>query len=303
MYPKILPHADPYRYPHAEQFYDDRAMIRGFIESDYSKGMHIQEFWEINIVLYKEGMHYIGDRSLPVKRGDVFIIPPEIPHGYIGGKGFDVFHILFNNRFMQKYMADLQTLPSFFVLFTAEPMMRKSGADPLHLSLTDDQFAHIKTYLDEISRYSLPNPDANTVISNSYTMILIAKLCEIYAKNASEREDRGIPYDNAFMDVIAQIHERYYEKQTITQMAKAARLSRSAFIKKFEEIFRIPPAKFLMNRRIEAAGYMLLNSTLSVSEIAERTGFYDASHLTKAFSSHVGVSPNKYRSGSDGRTV
>lgn len=270
-------------------------MIRGFIEPDYTKGMHVQGFWEINIVLDKEGMHYIGDRSLPVKRGDVFIIPPEIPHGYIGMEGFDVFHILINNRFMQKYMADMQTLPSFFILFTAEPMMRESGADPLHLTLSDTQFARVKVYLDEISRYSMPNPGANSIICNSYTMILIAQLCEIYSENVQERDEREVPYDKAFMDVLAQIHERYYEKQTISQMAKAARLSRSAFIRKFEAICKMPPAKYLMKRRVEAAEYMLRNSTLSVSEIAEKTGFYDASHLTRTFAAYIGTAPNRYR--------
>lgn len=119
MYPGKLPQAETYRYRNEDQFYEDRAMIRGFVEPDYTKGMHIQEFWEINIVMGEDGRHYIGERSIPAKRGDVFIIPPEIPHGYVGKAGFDVFHVLINNRFMEKYMADLQTLPSFFVLFTA----------------------------------------------------------------------------------------------------------------------------------------------------------------------------------------
>lgn len=295
MYPEKLPQSEIYRYHNEDQFYEGRAMIRGFVEADYNKGMHIQEFWEINIVMGEEGRHYIGEHSMPVKRGDVFIIPPDMPHGYVGKPGFDVFHVLINNLFMEKYRADLQTLPSFFVLFTAEPIMRTSGAEPLHLTLSEEQFVRIEAFLREIERYSMPNAEANLIVCNSFTLILITKLCELYTENVRATQRIADPEDRAFMTALAQIHERYYEKISISQLAKTAQLSRSAFIRKFQEICRMPPAQYLVKRRIEAAEHMLLNSVLSVAEIAEKTGFYDASHLMKSFRTETGMTPSQYR--------
>lgn len=173
--------------------------------------------------------------------------------------------------------------------------MRTSGAEPLHLTLSEEQFVRIEAFLREIERYSMPNAEANLIVCNSFTLILITKLCELYTENVRATQRIADPEDRAFMTALAQIHERYYEKISISQLAKTAQLSRSAFIRKFQEICRMPPAQYLVKRRIEAAEHMLLNSVLSVAEIAEKTGFYDASHLMKSFRTETGMTPSQYR--------
>ena len=40
---------------------------------------------------------------------------------------------------------------------------------------------------------------------------------------------------------------------------------------------------------------MLKNSTASIMEIAEKTGFYDAAHLSKTFKKINGITPLEYR--------
>jgi transcriptional regulator GlxA family with amidase domain len=55
------------------------------------------------------------------------------------------------------------------------------------------------------------------------------------------------------------------------------------------------PAAYITKIRIESAAVMLLNTSLSVSEIAYKTGFYDASHLTKSFEIHYSMTPMEYK--------
>ena len=75
------------------------------------------------------------------------------------------------------------------------------------------------------------------------------------------------------------IHERYYDKLTIADLAKATKLSRSLFIKKFKQICGLPPLEYITVKRIEAAEQMLLNTNLSIMDIAIKCGFYDSSHF------------------------
>ena len=74
-----------------------------------------------------------------------------------------------------------------------------------------------------------------------------------------------------------------------------AHMSRTSYIKKFKEICRMSPAAYITKIRIESAAVMLLNTSLSVSEIAYKTGFYDASHLTKSFEIHYSMTPMEYK--------
>ena len=82
---------------------------------------------------------------------------------------------------------------------------------------------------------------------------------------------------------------------TVTELAKTANLSKSAFVKRFKQVCKVPPSEYLLKRRIEAVEYKLANTALSIGEIAAQTGFYDASHLNKSFIAENGVTAAAYR--------
>jgi AraC-like DNA-binding protein len=52
--------------------------------------------------------------------------------------------------------------------------------------------------------------------------------------------------------------------------------------------------EYLRYHRLQQAA-LLLASNQSVSQIAARSGFDDASHFSRAFKAHFGTSPNIYR--------
>lgn len=305
MYPEYLPIKEFSRYTNEHIFRSSLNLIQGFVESDYSVDMHVQEFVEINIVTKGTGMHYLENRKIAAQRGDVFIIPPNMSHGYVGGKGFDVYHFLVSDRFMEKYREDLRILPSFFILFNAEPLMRSRSSETLHLTLTEIQLQEIEPFLNAIRSYSKPQSPGDSIFCNSLALMLITSLCRIYTENAEARKNitqkttppssEQIREDEAFMRALALIHQKYYEKISIAQLAKTAQLSRSTFLRKFQEVCHMPPARYLTQRRVEAAQRMLLNTGLPISEIAARTGFYDGAHFIRTFTAEMGISPGQYR--------
>lgn len=300
MYPESLPRAKHYIYTNDQQFQNPLSRIQAFMMHDYSIGMHVQEFVEINIITKGTGMHYIEDRRISAKQGDIFIIPPKTSHGYVGTQGFDVYHFLISNQFMEKHILDLQLLPAFFILFSAEPLMRGNHHEPLHLILTDEQFDKTEKILQELEKYSPSGTPADSIFCSSLALMLITALCEMYVENTQYDFDSYTHNDEAFMNALALIQEKYYEKISIARLAKTARLSRSSFIRKFYEVCKTSPAKYLTQRRIEAARYMLTNTNLTLSEIAEKTGFYDASHFFRIFTAETGISPSLYRKESPG---
>ena len=295
MYPEQLGKNNQYQFINDKIFIDPLDQVRTFIKQDYNIEMHTQDFFEINIVSGGSGMHYIGNRRIPTKYGDVFIIPPDTPHGYAGEKGFDVYHLLLSQGFMQKYTADLQKLPSFFVLFKAEPLIRTRSTTPFHLKLTPAQFQTIEEQLQKLKDYSEIITASASVIRNSLTAILITSLCEIYTENADATNREGAQYDDAFANALAFIYERHNEKISIATLAKIAHLSRSAFIQKFNDICKMPPAKFILRQRVETAKQLLIHSDISIADIANKTGFYDTSHFIKTFTAETNTTPSAYR--------
>lgn len=290
---KLPPHKESYYY-HWQFFHSNLEITRSFNEQNFQTGMHEQEFYEINIVLKGKGMHYIQDNRIPAKTGDVFIIPPHVPHGYYGGEGFDVYHVLLSDTFMNKYTADLQQLPSFFVLFSAEPLMRSLSDKPLHLSLNKSQFKKIKKLTDELSPLQSHTDSFEAVLRTGLTLELISHLCQSYHEN-SKKIDQNSRDDESFMRSISHIHECFNKKITISDLTQIAQMSRSSYISKFKRICKLPPQTYILKIRMESAKNMLEKTTLSVSEIAFRTGFYDTAHFSRLFEAENKVPPAQYR--------
>ncbi len=291
---KKLPKHEHYYHTHADFFKNNLDLTRAFLMPDYEIGMHEQEFYEINLITKGSGIHYLGESHIQAKKGDVFIIPPNHSHGYVGGKGFDVFHILISDAFMNKYLVDLQQLPSFYTLFGVEPLMRGKTPTPLNLSLSEYEFNSAIALLFNISQHSNVNDLFECIKRTNLTMVAIVTLCEAYEKKVPSFK-KSTQSDQYFMQSVTYIHEHFYEKITINDLANIAHLSRTAYINKFKEICKIPPSAYITKLRIESAMNMLAGTNLSILEIAYRTGFYDASHFTKIFESHLKITPQEYR--------
>lgn len=84
-------------------------------------------------------------------------------------------------------------------------------------------------------------------------------------------------------------------KRTVAEIAIMCGLSRGHFIRAFRKSTGVPPYRWSRLQRIEAAKSALLNTDMAIADIAAQTGFADQSHLTRAFSAEVGVSPAALR--------
>lgn len=293
----MLPDHYEYYYKQNDIFGSELDNIHAFVMHNYRIGMHVQEFPEINIIINGCGRHYIEENCIEVGVGDIFIIPPNVRHGYLGEKGFDVFHILIHQRFIDKHSADFHALDSYYDLFRAEPIMRAKTSMPLHLRLSDETFAKVRALLSQMEEYPDNSLASDCIARSGLTMVLIPMLCKAYSEleNRSEDNKKMLRADECFMKAISKIHESYKENLTVEDLAKIANLSRSAFVKRFTEICKLPPSDYLTNKRLEAAENLLINTSLSITDIAYETGFYDASHLNKAFKAKWNLSPSAFR--------
>lgn len=290
---KLKEDKHPHWYVH-EVFDHPMKLVYGLTERNFSCGMHVQDFYEINIVLRGEGKHYIGDNEMDARTGDVFIIPPRVSHGYDGGKGFDVYHLLLSPRYLEKYSADLQMIPSFHTLFSFEPFMRERVGTKLYMKLNNEEFFYLHPYFDSIHHYSENPSIENGIICNSKTLILITRICMWYERYRAKEDDACAENGNVIKSV-SYIYERYYERMSVNDLCEIAKMSRTSYIDKFKRVCGMPPMEFLTRHRISVAEAILTESDISISEVADRVGFYDASHFIRTFSKYRAVTPAAFR--------
>ena len=85
------------------------------------------------------------------------------------------------------------------------------------------------------------------------------------------------------------------EALRMPELAARCGISTRSLNRRFRAALGTTPLAFLQEARTAAARELLRASNLGVAEIAARCGFGSASHFSRSFTAHAGVSPQDYR--------
>jgi AraC-like DNA-binding protein/ligand-binding sensor protein len=106
---------------------------------------------------------------------------------------------------------------------------------------------------------------------------------------------QGIRHSSALRKAERYIWEHYTRKISLREIAGASGLSAPYFSTIFKEEMGENLSNYLNRLRVEKAATMLIETELTLNEIAGACGFEDQSWFSKIFKSFTGLSPGKYR--------
>ncbi|MBQ2737967.1 MAG: AraC family transcriptional regulator [Clostridia bacterium] len=266
--------------------------IRAFIQRDFTRHFHIQEFYEIIIITNGVGIHTLDEREYSVKKGAVFIVPPMVKHAFISEYQMDVFHTLIHPKFFEYFTRLLSTLPNYDILFNILPTVSRHGNTPAYLYIPEDEFdGFFENYILPMMKYDHPADIFDLCNAYADTLHLICELCRfsVQVQNDKESSQSGIA------SALTYINENYNKKIELDDLLKISALSKTAFYQRFRELTGKSPSQYIISVRLASAQNMLRNTLLSVDEIASAIGFYDRAHFVKAYKSEFGISPTQYK--------
>ena len=255
-----------------EHFGIGEHLVRAFTHRNYSIGMHTHNFPEVNIVTGGRGLHCIGEMVIEVQPGDVFVMTPEVMHGYIDRGQLDVYHLLLSPAFMQRYRRELEGMPGYTRMFAIEPYLRQVYDENLFLRLSPMALDALMPELDEMARMEREGLHTCTAVTSLH---LILRLCALALEAPRPTVSAEI------LAVMAYIRAHPDGDLTLPTLAKLANMSRSTFCRQFEKIVRISPGEYVRRSRIELAVRMLAEGRESRTQIALACGFYDVSHMNR----------------------
>lgn len=276
MYPKKL-EFDPYHIWFGEDYLDSEKFAHVYLHEDYQVKLHSHQFYEINIIIKGEGRHYIADTVLPAVVGDVFVIPPEINHGYYTDKALDIYHILLKKDFLNRYREELLQLPGYDILFDFEPLIRRTSGAELNLKINPSRLDEIQKDLDNIES---AEERKLYFYQNILILSFIAKLgkllnCKLKNDDESTRENREI------IAVMEFIKVNLGNKITLSELAKFSNMSSATLNRRFREYLNASPMEYVTRCRVNLARVMIEEKKFSKAEIAQMCGFYDSVHMNK----------------------
>ena len=182
----------------------------------------------------------------------------------------------------------------------------KFGAKCLNIELPQKWIEHIKE-LGIIADHSLhitgyQNSSFFARLKNElkaqdkYSEVLIdGLLTELFAEMLRISELKGKKAEPKWLlEIVNYIESTTDEKISISDLAEIAKVHPVHLINTFKKYYRITPAEFLRQKKIDLICKELCNSNKPLVDIALQFKFSDQSHFNKFFKRYVGVTPSQY---------
>jgi AraC-like DNA-binding protein len=102
--------------------------------------------------------------------------------------------------------------------------------------------------------------------------------------------------EDALMNQAAEwLQTHAYTPFVMKELSAWLGLSPVQFTRRFHRAFQMPPSKLVRMLRIHKASGMLLDSDMTLEQIAQKCGYENGFYLSRVFSRSMGMSPSKYR--------
>lgn len=135
---------------------------------------------------------------------------------------------------------------------------------------------------------------SNTRISTSDVLgtALVNIYYEIYRKGQKMERRK----DSSFaQNILIYINENYNKKITLKLLAEHFHISADYISHEFRKIYGISPINYAIDRRLNEAKWLLINTNESLVSISEKIGYDNTSYFAKLFEKRIHYSPLKYR--------
>lgn len=132
-------------------------------------------------------------------------------------------------------------------------------------------------------------------MARSYLIELLFKVVQLYSDSEVQIMDKLQNKDELVEKALRYLNEHYMEKLTLGVMCRELGTNRTTLQERFKASTGDTFNQHLIKIRLQIAALFLQDTSISIYEIAIRTGFSDSSHFNKSFTKLHSVSPSTYR--------
>lgn len=264
---------------------DPVAYTRKKHEFSYGVEEHYHNVYEIYYLLNGSRKIFVKDTLYNLNKGDMMLIPKNTMHhvSHSSEKNFERICLRFTD----------ECIKPFIDIFGAERFgeMMEIGVVNVPLNRRKD----LENFMDSIGDCLKSKDEFTPLQIKNYMGLILVNFLRL--KRASTFQ---VPQDLKGVDRVIQkaasyIVEHYKENVTLKDVADYVNMSDTYFSKKFKETTGFGFKEYLLALRIKSACDLLLNTGLSITEIAYKSGFNDSNYFGDVFKRIKGVSPLQYR--------
>ncbi len=255
-------------------------------EEPYVTQLHRTEFFIILLNTQGKGCHTIDFVDYPYKKGTVLTIRKDQIHRFFRSSNSKGYLLLFTEEFLVSHFGKDEVLRALH-LFNELLISPK-------VDLGMKEFENVLQLVKNIeTEYNENNDEFSGVIIRSVLHVLLIKLFRIKSKNSDKLSKRK--YFDDFLQFQQLVEANYSKTRKVLDYAKMMNCT-SKTLNNICRTILDKPAKTLINEIvIIQIKRVLINTPLSINEIAYRSGFAESTNMFRYFKKHTNSSPEAFR--------
>lgn len=272
---------------------------------------HSHDFPEIVYVLGGSGTQYLNGVPVPIREGDIYLIPLGTTHvfrpavGERDNAGLRVRDIIVRAEWLEQWMRtvpdeDVRDLMAW--LLGQRDNERKTGkaGSPAWFKITDAA-GRLRRQTEELKELLGAKPAAYRTRLAAGLLTLLCSLTEairqVQLRQTQEpNAEANGPAPLSKARIVQAIETVRLRDATLAGTASALDISPRHLSRLFPKHFGMTFQHYIRELRLKESERLLLESDLSVKAIMEQTGCKDADHFYKQFKLKTGLAPGQYRS-------
>lgn len=251
--------------------------------------------YELIYIISGSGFITLEHRKVPFEAGDFILIPPNISHAMHSDQLPLTLWCVHFKAFTQTTgttAPHYSDIPGSYINGLFFPKWDAQGGYPKYQScqIQMELVSHSRSSLVSSLAFKIHQLMLGNIADNIPEIrSLLAEILEssIVADGMDDQQPAG--------QIKKYIETHYAEKITLSQLSGSCHLEPSYISALFKKKYGITITEYISRCRITAVKSYLTYTEETLEGIAEKTGFFDASHLCRIFLSSEGISPAKFR--------
>ena len=261
--------------------------------------LHRHRYVQINYVRKGSGSHLINKNTVPISGGDIFIIPPYIPHKIITDPNdpLEVIEFEFSTEFILPDQQSIDQCAGYLDFAYLEPFMVAEEQVKPRFKLNKQLQIEVEAILNEVLEESRERQPGYMLIAKALLLKLLVMIGRAYTREieGTDTERTFQQYKNMISLAKDYIDAHYAGNMSLKEISEYVGYSQSHFCYLFKAITGKTAVEYINTVRVQRAIELLTGSKLSVLEISLEAGFNTVSNFNKTFKLLTGQSPREYR--------
>lgn len=277
--------------------------IRQYKQENITTVIHGHDSIQVNYILHGSLTHVINHSSYDLVKGDIFIIPPYVPHRLIFKENCEcqVIELEFLPEFVFGGNASMENIETIFDFAYIEPFLVSECDVKPRLNLTGKAQADVEAMFRSLLTEYEERKSSFLLAMKATVLGLLVYVGRCFQEDISDTESRQL-FDRhraAISSAIDYINDNFTEDVSIEKAARVAMLSQSYFSYLFKSMTNKTFVEYLNELRIQEAMKLLKNTNKRVVDICFESGFKNVNHFNRTFKNYSGISPMQYRNASN----